>query len=222
MSYVLSNPPTTKRTGLLGVVVVLHVGLFALLMLTRTVLPQIIESPLIVDLIEAVPLPQGPKVKPSPIPIPPVPQKKVAAPPQKASQPVLETTASSEPASSNAPVVAVEAKPAAPAPVASGSHAVGDAPLVQARFDADYLRNPSPPYPPMSRRLGEEGKVILRVRVSADGAAEQIEIKISSGSSRLDDSALRTVRTWKFIPAKRGATPVESWVQVPIIFRLED
>lgn len=222
MSYILSNPPTTRRTGLLGVVVALHAGMFALLMLTRTVLPQISESPLIVDLIEAMPLPQAPRVKPSPTPIPPVLQQKVTAPPQKAPQPVLETTASTEPASSSAPVVVAEAKPAAPAPVASGSHAVGDAPLVQARFDADYLRNPPPPYPPMSRRLGEEGKVILRVRVSPEGAAEQIEIKTSSGSSRLDDSAQRTVRTWKFIPAKRGGTPVESWVQVPIIFRLED
>lgn len=222
MSYVLSNPPTTRRTGLLGVVVVLHAGLFALLMLTRTVLPQIIESPLIVDLIEAVPLPQAPKVKPSPTPIPPLLQKKIAALPQKAKQPVLETTDSTELASSNAPVVAAEAKPAAPVPVSEGSHAVGDAPLVQARFDADYLRNPPPPYPPMSRRLREEGKVILRVRVSPEGVAELIEVKVSSGSSRLDDSAQRTVRTWKFIPAKRGGTPVESWVQVPIIFRLED
>ena len=74
----------------------------------------------------------------------------------------------------------------------------------------------------MSRRLREEGKVILRVRVSPEGVAELIEVKVSSGSSRLDDSAQRTVRTWKFIPAKRGGTPVESWVQVPIIFRLED
>ena len=220
MSYVLSNPPTTNRTCLLGVVVVLHVGLFALLMLTRTVLPQVNESPLIVDLIEAMPLPQAPRVEPSPRPIPPVLQHKVPAPPQKEQPPVLETTASAEPASSSAPVVVAEAKPAAPA--SSGSHAVGDAPLVQARFDADYLRNPPPPYPPMSRRLREEGKVILRVRVSPEGVAELIEVKVSSGSSRLDDSAQRTVRTWKFIPAKRGGTPVESWVQVPIIFRLED
>lgn len=90
-----------------------------------------------------------------------------------------------------------------------------------ARFDADYLRNPPPPYPPMSRRMGETGKVLLRVLVNADGTAANVELKTSSGSSRLDDSALRTVRRWRFVPAKRGDTPVQSWVVVPIIFKLE-
>ena len=121
MSYVLSNPPTTNRTCLLGVVVVLHVGLFALLMLTRTVLPQVIESPLIVDLIEAMPLPQAPRVEPSPRPIPPVLQHKVPAPPQKEQPPVLETTASAEPASSSAPVVVASVAILA-APVAVWTH----------------------------------------------------------------------------------------------------
>ena len=96
-----------------------------------------------------------------------------------------------------------------------------DGGVVGARFDADYLKNPAPPYPPQSRRLGEEGKVILRVFVSADGNAQQVELKTSSGSSRLDDSALRTVRHWKFIPARRGGAAVESWVLVPILFKLE-
>ena len=69
--------------------------------------------------------------------------------------------------------------------------------------------------------MGEEGKVILRVSVTPEGTAENIEIKTSSGSSRLDESASRTVRNWKFIPAKRADTPVQSWVLVPIIFKLE-
>ena len=69
--------------------------------------------------------------------------------------------------------------------------------------------------------MGEEGKVILRVSVSAQGTADNVEIKTSSGSQRLDDSAQKTVRNWKFIPAKRGDTAVQSWVLVPIIFKLE-
>lgn len=220
MSYVLSSPSATRRTGLIGFVAVLHVGLFALLMLTKTALPQIVEAPLIVDLIEAMPLPQSSRVKQSPVVTPPVPQKKDSTPPQKAPQPLLETTASAQPVASHAPVVAEEAKPSAPAGGAS-SNTSGDSPLVQARFDADYLKNPAPLYPSMSRRLAEEGKTILRVHVLSDGATDQVEIKTSSGSSRLDESAQRTVRTWKFVPAKRGGTPVESWVLVPITFRLE-
>lgn len=94
-------------------------------------------------------------------------------------------------------------------------------PVTSASFDADYLKNPAPSYPTASRRMGEEGKVILRVQVNTLGAPEQVEVKSSSGSSRLDDAALQTVRTWKFIPAKRGETPIESWVMVPINFKIE-
>jgi protein TonB len=69
--------------------------------------------------------------------------------------------------------------------------------------------------------MGEEGKVILRVLVSAQGAADSVEVKTSSGSQRLDDAAVNTVKLWKFIPAKRGETAVQSAVLVPIIFKLE-
>jgi protein TonB len=93
--------------------------------------------------------------------------------------------------------------------------------ISQARFDADYLRNPSPVYPPLARRMGEEGKVVLRVSVNAQGSADSVEIRTSSGSQRLDESAQKTVRNWKFIPAKRGEVAVQSWVLVPIIFKLE-
>ena len=91
----------------------------------------------------------------------------------------------------------------------------------QASFAADYLRNPAPPYPPLARRMGEEGEVILRVSVTPNGTAETVEIRSSSGSSRLDEAALRTVRTWKFIPARRDDVAVQSWVLVPLIFKLE-
>ena len=94
-------------------------------------------------------------------------------------------------------------------------------PLTQARFDADYLANPAPPYPALSRRLGEEGKVILRVSVSPQGAADSVDIKTSSGSPRLDEAAQKTVRNWKFIPARRGDMAVQSWALVPVIFKLE-
>jgi len=69
--------------------------------------------------------------------------------------------------------------------------------------------------------MGEEGKVILRVSVTPQGLAESVEIKTSSGSTRLDEAAQKTVRNWKFIPAKRGDNAVQSWVLVPIIFKLE-
>ncbi len=231
-SFSSSAPSPAQRGSLFMIVLGLHALLLSLMMAHKTVLPpKVVESPLVVDLIEATPLPVSPAAAPAaepPTPPPPQPKPK-PTPAPKPQPPQLEATASSEPASDNAPAApAEEAAPPDPAPAATGGSggveggqgAAGSG-LVQARFDADYLLNPAPPYPPMSRRMGEEGRVILRVRVSAAGKAEQVDIRTSSGSARLDESARKTVRAWRFVPAKRGGIPVDSWVLVPIHFRLE-
>lgn len=109
--------------------------------------------------------------------------------------------------------------------------AVGDIPppgaastasVSAARFDADYLRNPAPAYPPLARRLREEGKVVLRAFVTPDGAAGQVELRTSSGFPRLDQAARDAVSRWKFVPARRGDETVGAWVLIPIVFNLND
>jgi protein TonB len=90
----------------------------------------------------------------------------------------------------------------------------------QPRFDADYLNNPVPRYPPLSRRLREEGVVMLRVYVLPSGLPDAVELKRSSGSARLDESALSAVRQWRFVPARSGDVAVAAWVVVPIAFSL--
>lgn len=89
------------------------------------------------------------------------------------------------------------------------------------RFDAAYLQNPSPEYPSLSRRMGEEGRVVLRVLVTPEGRAEQLEIRTSSGFARLDQAALDTVRRWRFAPARQGAESVHAWVLIPVTFSLD-
>jgi protein TonB len=96
-----------------------------------------------------------------------------------------------------------------------------DAPMVEARFDAAYLNNPRPSYPPMSRKLGEQGTAFIRVLVLPDGSAQEVQLKQSSGSPRLDRAALEAVRKWRFVPAKRGRTAIAGRVVVPIKFNLE-
>jgi len=91
--------------------------------------------------------------------------------------------------------------------------------LTAARFDADYLHNPAPAYPPQSRRLKEEGTVLLLVRVSDQGAPISVEIRTSSGFERLDEAGLQAVRQWRFVPAKRGNDNVAASVLVPIQFK---
>lgn len=90
------------------------------------------------------------------------------------------------------------------------------------RFDAAYLHNPKPPYPPLARRRGQEGLVVLQVAVNAAGLAEQVSIQRSSGFEILDDAARSTVAHWRFTPARRGDQAVAATVFVPIRFKLED
>lgn len=212
MSYALSRPSLFQRSGLLSVVIGLHAGIFLIILAAKTVVPQIMEIPLVVDLLQPAETQKPASEKPLSV-VKPQAVKTQHAPMPKTPTPAVEATHSNVPAPS-APVAApADPKPPVAAPAAE--------PVSQARFDADYLKNPAPPYPPLSRRMGEEGKVILRVSVSASGTADSVDIKTSSGSTRLDDSAVNTVKRWKFIAAKRGDTAVQSWVLVPIIFKLE-
>ncbi|MBX3679054.1 MAG: energy transducer TonB [Rhodocyclaceae bacterium] len=91
-----------------------------------------------------------------------------------------------------------------------------------ARFDAAYLNNPAPAYPALARRLGEEGTVRLRVWVTRDGRAGKVELARSTGSPRLDRTALETVSRWRFEPARENGIAIEQWVIVPIKFKLEN
>lgn len=86
--------------------------------------------------------------------------------------------------------------------------------------NADYLNNPAPPYPAQSKRLGEQGKVLIHVFVSASGVPEKVELRQSSGFDRLDQIALETVKRWKFVPGKRNGAPEPMWVNVPMVFEL--
>jgi protein TonB len=84
-----------------------------------------------------------------------------------------------------------------------------------------YGENPKPPYPPEARRKGYHGEVLLKVQVLSNGQVGEIEVKKSSGYDVLDRSALNTVRKWKFVPARKGETPVSLWVNIPIRFQLQ-
>ena len=94
-------------------------------------------------------------------------------------------------------------------------------PITPARFDAAYLNNPAPAYPALSRRLREQGEVLLRVRVTAEGTAAAVELRQGSGFDRLDRAALEAVTRWRFMPARQGDQAIEASVLVPIVFKLQ-
>jgi protein TonB len=132
---------------------------------------------------------------------------------EKTSSPITETSApNAEPetkVTNNKPVLSVTEGPADTQTYQSPS------------FNAAYLNNPAPSYPPLSRRLGEQGRVLLRVQVMEDGTAGSVELQTGSGSNRLDQAALEAVKRWRFIPAKRGEQPVSASVVVPVRFSIE-
>lgn len=85
---------------------------------------------------------------------------------------------------------------------------------------AAYLHTPEPAYPASAREEGEEGVVLLRVRISRGGLPEEIVLERSSGHGALDRAAIAGVKRWSFTPARRGDEAIEAWMQVPIRFRL--
>lgn len=211
---------------LMGAVVVVHGGLlFALLNPSPAplaiTLPRILTVSLIVPASAPVKREQPKSEKPKPLP--PKAQNTVVRTPLP---PVLavERTAPSPAAipSPPAPVPVQAAVEVEPQPVHESAPVAAPtpAPIVQPRFNAEYLDNPKPPYPALSRRLNEEGEVRLRVWVEIDGNATQVELARSSGFERLDRIALQTVRRWRFVPAQQGKQAVAAWVVVPISFNL--
>jgi len=94
--------------------------------------------------------------------------------------------------------------------------------FVEANFQANYASNPKPDYPSVAKIREWQGKVLLRVQVSADGYSDSVRIEKSSGHDILDNSAAEAVKKWLFIPAKRGDTAIASSVIVPITFSLFD
>ena len=200
------------KAGLATVAVVAAAHVLVLLLLLAVVpAARLAEMtrPLTVRLIEL-----APEVIPQPLPktpaLQPTPPRRVLVVATPA--PVLETVAFTVPP----PLAEPLAVPPAPTFVAAAP-----APITAARYDAAYLNNPKPVYPNASRRLGEEGRVVLRVHVDPDGRPDEIEIRTSSGFPRLDAAAYEAVSRWHFVPARRGDEPMAAWVAVPITFNLE-
>lgn len=101
----------------------------------------------------------------------------------------------------------------------SGSGSSGNISRVS---QARYHDTPKPNYPEIARREGRAGRVLLRVLVDEQGRTKTVEITSSSGNEALDRAAAEAVRRWHFHPARYDDKAVESWLRIPIEFRLAD
>lgn len=80
--------------------------------------------------------------------------------------------------------------------------------------------NAAPAYPPLARQRGLEGQVVVEVHVNAEGRAERVTVKESSGWRVLNSAAAEAVQRWRFRAARRGGQLAADRLEVPVVFRL--
>lgn len=118
-----------------------------------------------------------------------------------------------------------EIAPEIPLEPAPAMEAAPAQPVVEAGAPMQELKATNrvePTYPAVSRRMGEEGQVQLRVLVDPQGRPQQVNVDRTSGHSRLDQAAIAAVKRWRFQPAMGPGGPVASWSRVNITFKLHN
>jgi protein TonB len=212
MTHLLSN--TRDRSGLI-ITIALHAGVaaIALLAVTTTTLTR-----------------PPPPIITRPIPETPGPTPEAAAPLTHDlaipfDVPLPEPIVDTAPASDTSPLITAPEPPVRPADpgTGTGTTAVADPPPAGptriARLDPRHAA--LPPYPAASRRLGEEGVVIIHVRIGRDGRVLAATLAQSSGHPRLDAAALaHASATWRFTPALFAGVAVEATRDIKVDFRL--
>ncbi|MFJ2989334.1 energy transducer TonB [Collimonas sp. NPDC087041] len=210
-----------KRIGPLGTILLLHVAFFwalenGLIHQAAQALPKEIIASFITP--EKAPEPTPPKPQPAqpktvaivkksitpPRPIPVVnntPSETAISVPTPPPQPPQRE----EPVAAAAPAPAPVAAPAQPRTITSG---------------VEYIQPPDVKYPAVSKRMGEEGKSVIRVLINEKGRAERVEVQKSSGSSRLDDAAKQAVMRALFKPYMEDGKALPVFAIVPINFQL--
>ena len=93
----------------------------------------------------------------------------------------------------------------------------------QAKIDAPPKPNKAikPDYPKGARQRGEQGDVVLEIRVNAAGIVDRVDIVVPSGFSELDEAAVRAARAARFTPAKSGGLAVASTARLTLTFKLK-
>ncbi len=218
-----------RAVGLL-VVLALHGGVLYALWSARVIPPPAEAVTLFVNFINPPPPQPAPRVvPPPPEPVKQAPPPKPVKPPHyhlAAQAPVASPQEAVEPLPPPEPVVEPPPVVAAPAPVQAPSlpapppKPAGPVTLAAELAVSCPERRP-PVYPPMSRRLGETGKVVLRVELDETGRVSTAQVASSSGSARLDAAALAAVKSWRCTPAQRDGQAVRSVATQPFNFTLE-
>lgn len=187
--------PLHERLAVVGLVVLLHLSVFAGYLLQPEA-PAVLVNEMSISFAN-MQMPQAdvvpqPKPKPTPREPDPVPAEK--------------------------PVVKEEVQPAKQETATPPSPVVLDA---EPDYQAEYLHNPKPPYPTAAVRMGYQGLVLLDIEVLADGSVGDVQLLKSSGFKILDNAAMQAVKMWRFRPGRRLGQPVTAHATVPIRYTFE-
>ncbi len=197
VSYAYNQRGSGRFIGLVGVVALHGILLWLLMSGLGQSAIKIVAAPMEAWIVEETPVEPETPPPPPDIPLPevvvPLPEVAIVTP---AEVPVTAITAAVVPVEQLRPP-SVDAKPAE--------------------------GNRQPEYPASSRRLGQEGTVVLLLFVNSDGKVTDAKIEKSSGFSRLDDSAVReALKSWRFHPPTENGKPVMAWQRFAVTFRLTD
>lgn len=180
--------------------------------LVQTVAVQdVLPEPIQVE--QPPPEPPKPVKKPEPKP---KPKPEVKATPTVKENPAAFQVTEQETPQQQPEEQQVQAEPETPPKMAKAAAA----PVRMPDAHAAHLQNPAPVYPVLSRKLKEQGTVILKLQVLANGRVSDVSIEQSSGYPRLDESALQAVRRWNYTPAIQDGKAIDYWHFQPVLFSL--
>jgi len=171
----------------------------------RVLVEATIIDPAPLQKIEPPPLP--PEIAPPPKAVPPpkvVPKPPLSIPPPE----VKVEHPPAPPERSTAPTVITTEKPPTADPV-----------RILPRIDAQHSREPE--YPAQSRRLGEQGSLVLQALFDIDGRVLETKLVETSGFDRLDQAALDGIKSnYRFAPGTIDGKPQAMWYTFKFTWKL--
>lgn len=154
--------------------------------------------------------------------VPPTPESRpvATAEPQPTPKPTPQPQSTPTPTPQPQPTTAKQAQSQQPRP-ATQPITVAAAPMAAPDVGPKPTSSPKPPYPLTAFKAKQEGRVVLELEVLEDGAVGQVRLAQSSAVESLDESALATVKKWKYSPAQKGGKIVKQWIRVSILFEVK-
>lgn len=235
----MPSPGASPRIVPLGLIILLHAGLLYAVINgmqrppTTPVAPKEVIATFITP--QPTPVPQVQPTPPAPQPVPkplpkvvqkPTPVVRKASPPAPAPAvtpaPAPSEKAISTPAPQPVAAAPAAAEPQAAAPAAPPAPPAPAAPAPPKTVSGvEYIQPPQPDYPPIAKRMGEEGRVMLRVLVNDHGRPEKVDVQKSSGFARLDEAARQAALRAMFKPHLEDGKPVAVYALIPINFSIQ-